>query len=151
MRNYARFSVNAMAIKFGNRRGDYPAISDINVTPFVDVVLVLLVIFMVTAPTIMKDTLGIHLPKSSTGDGKKPVTFGVAVTRQGQILLNGEIVSDDILKSKVADEIEKSPDLQALVSADTDTRHGDVVHAIDLLKQSGLKKFALEIKKDEAK
>jgi biopolymer transport protein ExbD len=60
------------------------------VTPFVDVVLVLLVIFMVTAPMLMKDVIGIHLPKSTSSDQKALQSLGVAVTKQGQILLNGE-------------------------------------------------------------
>ena len=68
---------------------DSGPISSINVTPFVDVVLVLLVIFMVTAPLLMQDSIGIHLPKASSSDKKLTSKMGVAVTRQGQILLNG--------------------------------------------------------------
>ena len=66
-------------------------ISAINVTPFVDVVLVLLVIFMVTAPALMKDAIGLHLPKAATADAKSINPLGIAVTKQGQILINGQL------------------------------------------------------------
>lgn len=72
---------------------DGEPMSSINVTPFVDVVLVLLVIFMVTAPVLMKDSFGIHLPKATQSDQKISASLGVAVTKQGQILINGELAS----------------------------------------------------------
>jgi len=131
-------------------RGDYNAISDINVTPFVDVVLVLLVIFMVTAPAIMKDSLGIQLPKSSQTDGPKAKSFGIAITRQGQVIVNGELVDEETLKLKVADALKEDSKTQALISADEDSRHAELVRVIDLLKSSGLERFALEVRKDEA-
>lgn len=117
----------------------------INVTPFVDVVLVLLVIFMITAPTLMKDVIGIKLPKASSSDAKAPASLGIAVSRQGQILLNGAPLDETVLNQKVAEALAKNPDLQAIVSADADARHADVVRAIDLIKKAGLNRFALQI------
>lgn len=122
-------------------------ISAINVTPFVDVVLVLLVIFVVTAPMIMKDTLGIKLPKSASTDGKGLTSIGIAVTRQGQILFNGEMVSETLLGTKVKETLARNPEAQALISADGDAKHSDVVRAIDLLKTSGMNRFAFEIQR----
>jgi biopolymer transport protein ExbD len=137
-----------MAQKTGG--GDYNAISDINVTPFVDVVLVLLVIFMVTAPTIMKDSLGVQLPKSSQGSGAAPKTFGVAITKQGQFIVNGEVLDDATFSTKVQEALKSDPGIQALISADADSRHVELVRAIDLLKSAGLEKFALEVRKENA-
>ena len=137
-----------MAQKTG--RSDYNAISDINVTPFVDVVLVLLVIFMVTAPAILKDSLGIQLPKSGTADSPKNRTFGLAITRQGQFILNGEIVDESVLSTKVKEALKEDAGVQALISADQDSRHAELVRAIDVLKSSGLEKFALEVRKDKS-
>ena len=125
-------------------RADGP-ISAINVTPFVDVVLVLLVIFMVTAPVLMKDTLGIQLPKSSSSDNQSLTTLGIAVNRQGQILLNGQMVTPDALAREVAAALKSNPETQAIISADTDARHGDVVKAIDQVKSAGLNRFAIQI------
>ena len=129
--------------------GDYHAISDINVTPFVDVVLVLLVIFMVTAPAILKDSLGVQLPKASQGDGAAAKSFGVAITRQGQIILNGEVVDEETLRSQVQEALKGDPKTQALISADEDSRHAELVKVIDVLKSAGLERFALEVRKEK--
>ena len=124
-------------------------ISAINVTPFVDVVLVLLVIFMITAPALMKDVIGIQLPKASSSDTKAPESLGVAVTRQGQFLLNGNPVTSEALTDGVKKELEKNPQIQAIISADREAQHGDVVRAIDLIKSAGLQRFAFQIQRQE--
>lgn len=122
-------------------------ITDINVTPFVDVVLVLLVIFMITAPALMKDALQVQLPKAVSGESKQFDQLGVAVTKQGQILANGELVSPEALSEKVRQLVEKDPQIQILISADTEAFHGDVVKAIDLIKTAGAVRFAFQIQK----
>ena len=126
---------------------DDPLISEINVTPFVDVVLVLLVIFIVTAPAMVKDTLGIRLPKAISVDGSALDTLGVAVTRQGQILLNGTIATEEALTTAVKAALAKNPNAQAIIAADGDARHADVVRAIDLVKTAGMNRFALQIER----
>ncbi len=126
---------------------DIGPISAINVTPFVDVVLVLLVIFMITAPVIMKDSFAIRLPKATSADQKSNASFGVVVTRQGQILINGQLASPDTLNAQVQQELSNNPDAQALISADGEAKHSDVVKAIDLIKSAGMNRFALQIEK----
>ena len=130
-----------------NSDDDSSPISSINVTPFVDVVLVLLVIFMITAPFLMQDSFGIHLPKASSTDKSIVPKLGVAVTRQGQILLNGVLASPEQVASQVKQALAVNPDAQALISADADARHGDVVKAIDLVKTAGMTHFAIQIEK----
>lgn len=122
-------------------------INDINITPFVDVVLVLLVIFMVTAPMMMKDILGIKLPKVSSSDEQSFSTLAVAVTKNGQFLLNGELITPEALKEKCLAAAQKNPDVQAIISADVQTLHGDVVKAIDLVKSAGVAQFAIQVEK----
>jgi biopolymer transport protein ExbD len=126
---------------------DSGPISSINVTPFVDVVLVLLVIFMVTAPLLMQDSIGIHLPKASSSDKRITAKMGVAVTRQGQILLNGILATPETISARVKEALAKDPETQALISADGDARHADVVRAIDLIKSAGMNRFAIQIEK----
>ena len=128
--------------------GDLEAISQINVTPFVDVVLVLLVIFMVTAPALMKDTIGIKLPKASKSDAKTVDTIGVAINKQGQVLINGVASSEEAVKEAVRIAMAKNAEVQALITGDQDTRHGDVVKAIDWVKQGGLDRFAVQIERE---
>ncbi len=120
-------------------------ISAINVTPFVDVVLVLLVIFMLTAPLLVKDSILIKLPKAKSTDQKSAATFGLAVTRNGQFLLNGKTISPEDLILETQTAAKKDPEMQAIISADTDARHGDVVRAIDIVKSAGLTRFAIQI------
>lgn len=126
-------------------------ISSINITPFVDVVLVLLVIFMVTAPMLVKDILEIKLPKTLTGDGKMLQTLGVAVNKDGNILLNGQITDEDGLRIATKEALSKDADSQAIISADVEAAYGKVVRVIDILKTSGLEKFAVQIEKEEKK
>lgn len=122
-------------------------ISSINVTPFVDVVLVLLVIFMVAAPMMMKDVLNIRLPKSSSGDGRKTTTLAVAITKNGNILLNGVLAGEKEVRTAVKAAVASDPQVQAVISADRETLHGDVVKAIDWIKSSGLSRFAVQIER----
>ncbi len=130
-----------------NTEDNNEPISSINVTPFVDVVLVLLVIFMVTAPLLMQDSIGIHLPKATSSDRKLTSKMGVAITRQGQILLNGVLASPETVTARVRESLQKDPETQALISADGDARHADVVRAIDLIKSAGMSRFAIQIEK----
>ncbi len=127
-------------------------INEINITPFVDVVLVLLVIFMVTAPVMLKESLKVNLPKTLTSDlSTKAATVGVAITKEGQVVLNGALLSEEALGKELGEISSKSPDTNFLISADTDSRHGDVVRFIDLLKRNGLNRFALQVEKIKAR
>ena len=130
----------------GNEQDD--GINDINITPFVDVVLVLLVIFMVTAPVMIKESLKVNLPKTLTSDlSSKADSVGVAITKDGQVLLNGKLFSEENLLLEFKQIAAKAPLTQFLISADTDARHGDVVKVIDLLKKHNLNRFALQVEK----
>ncbi len=123
--------------------------SSINVTPFVDVVLVLLVIFMITAPVLVKDVINIKLPKTSSGDGQIMQTLGVAINRDGNILLNGTITDDEGLTTAAVAALKLSREAQAIISADVDVQYGRVVKVIDLLKTAGLEKFAVQIEQEK--
>ncbi len=122
-------------------------ISAINVTPFVDVVLVLLVIFMVTAPVLMKDAIGIHLPKAQSGDLRVQSQLGVAITAKGEILINGQPAPPESVAEQVHQALQADPEAQAIISADADARHADVVRAIDLIRTAGMTRFAIQIEK----
>jgi biopolymer transport protein ExbD len=131
---------------------DNEGINDINITPFVDVVLVLLVIFMVTAPVMLKESLKVNLPKTLSSDiTSKATTIGVAITKEGQIVLGGRLLSTEGLQEELRQLASKAPETNFLISADTDARHGDVVRFIDLLKRNGLNRFALQVEKIKEK
>ena len=123
-------------------------INDINITPFVDVVLVLLVIFMVTTPIMVKEGLKVNLPKTLTADSiGKSVSVGIAITKEGQVLFGGALLSEQDLQDKLVEIYKTAPDTQFLISADTDAKHGDVVKVIDRLKKNNLNSFALQIER----
>jgi len=120
---------------------------DINITPFVDVVLVLLVIFMVTAPMMMKDIIGLKLPEVVSAESQDLSTLAVAVTESGQFLLNGQLVPDTDLMSAAREAVLKKKETQVVITADRDARHGDVVRAIDLVKTAGVINFAIQVER----
>ena len=127
---------------------DDDGFNDINITPFVDVVLVLLVIFMVTAPVMIKESLKVNLPKTLTSDmTTKAAIVGIAITSEGQVLLNGKLFSDQNLSDEFKKIATTKPETNFLISADADSRHGAVVKIIDLLKRNGLHRFALQVEK----
>lgn len=129
-----------------SQESDSEPIANINVTPFVDVALVLLVIFMITAPMLVKETLDIRLPKSSQGaPTSSSHSIGIAVTAQGQILLSGVTADDASVVKTIAAAKQSDEATQVLISADGASKHSDLVHVIDLVKQAGVSRFALQV------
>ncbi len=126
---------------------DNEAIADINVVPLVDIVLVVLIIFMVTAPMFMKPTINVNLPKAASGDQTAPSKLNIALTADGRINLNGVFVTDEDVRIKATEEVAKNAEVQAIISADKDVPHGKVVGVLDVVKSSGVKKFAISIDK----
>ena len=126
------------------------AISEINVVPLVDIISVVLIIFMVTAPMIMKPSINVNLPKTASGDKTTPTQLSITMTADGRVLLNGSPADDAAISSKSKDEFAKNPEIQAIISADKDVPHGRVMTIIDLVKMAGVKKFAFSIDKKTA-
>lgn len=122
-------------------------INDINITPFVDVVLVLLVIFMVTAPMMVKESLNIKLPKADSADRSEPARLGIAINANGQVLLNGELVSVETLEIEASLALADKKNIQALISADKNAKHGDVIKVLDIIKKVGIDNFAFQIER----
>ncbi len=126
---------------------DNEAIAEINVVPLVDIVLVVLIIFMVTAPMFIKPTINVNLPKAASGDKSTPSKLTIAITANGRINLNGQFVDEAAVSAKAAEELGKNADVQAVISADKDVPHGRVISVLDLVKSVGVKKFAISIEK----
>ncbi len=122
-------------------------IAEINIVPMVDVILVVLIIFMVTAPMIMKPSININLPKAATGEATVPSKLNITLTADGKINLDGQIVDDTQVQSMAVEEVKKNPEIQAIIAADKDVPHGRVVSVLDIVKGAGVKKFAISIDK----
>ena len=125
-------------------------IVDINVTPLVDITLVLLIIFMVTASLIVNPAIKVDLPKAASGTEQIKTTLALTLTKDGALYLNGERSSDDAVVKYIGGELPKNPELQAIIAADRSVSHGDVVHVIDLVKRTGVHRFAINIDRDSA-
>jgi len=122
-------------------------ITGINVTPLVDITLVLLIIFMVTASYIVKETIEVELPRAAHGGETVQKTFALLVTRDGKSFLNGVPVDDGGLISEVQKARTAGEDVQAIIGADKNATHGAVTHLLDVLKGAGVTKFAIQIEK----
>jgi biopolymer transport protein ExbD len=124
-------------------------LSEINVVPLVDIILVVLIIFMVTAPMIMKPSINVNLPKANSGDKTETKQFSITISADGKILLNGQTIDTVALKAAAETENKKNPDIQAVIQADKDVAHGQVVSVMDAIKQGGIKKFAISVDKEK--
>lgn len=122
-------------------------ISAINVTPFVDVVLVLLVILMVTSTAIANASLGVDLPRAASAGEGVDRTLNVIVRGDGALLVDGEPIDDVALGALTRRTAAAHPDLRAVVSADRDAPYHAVVRAIDVVKGNGVTKFALDVER----
>jgi biopolymer transport protein ExbD len=125
-------------------------ITDINVTPLVDITLVLLIIFMVTTSYIVNPTIKVDLPKAATGSEQTRTTLGLTITKEGKLYLNGVGTTDEQITLKIAEMLPNKPDLQAIIAADKVVAHGQVVHLIDLVRRAGVRRFAINVDGDAA-
>lgn len=125
------------------------ALSEINVVPLVDIILVVLIIFMVTAPMIMKPSINVNLPKARSGDKTESKQFAITISTDGKILLNGQATDTAALKIAAENEQKKNPEIQAVIQADKNVSHGQVVSVMDAIKQGGIKKFAISVDKEK--
>ncbi len=127
---------------------DEEMIAGINVTPLVDVTLVLLIIFMVTATYIVKETIEVDLPRAASGGESVGTTLNLVLDREGKLYLDGAESSLEQARVAVRALAAEDQDARAIISADRSISHGQVVEVIDLVKTEGLTKFAINIEKD---
>ncbi|NLN63558.1 MAG: biopolymer transporter ExbD [Myxococcales bacterium] len=122
-------------------------ITEINMTPFVDVVLVVLIIFIVTATYIVAQSIPVDLPEAATGEDVV-TTLAVSVLPDGQLFLDGEAASEAVLTQRITQaqsQNAEASDVRVVIAADKSVSHGRVVHIIDLVRQLGVSRFAINI------
>jgi len=124
-------------------RGSEGTISQINVTPLVDVMLVLLVIFMVTAP-ILQQGVSVNLPKVRAGAlTGEDVQLVVAVTARGAVYLNDTAMSVPELQDKLRAVLRERPDRRVFLRADVDVRYGDVMKVMSSIREAGVQHLGM--------
>ncbi len=134
-----------MPATLGRRLGRDGAITAINVTPLVDVCLVLLVVLMVASTYIVSRTLVVDVPKTKSSDGAAARPDRVTVTRDGRILWGERPVDESELRRELAGLVRRDRNASLVVSADQAALHGRVVGVLDLAKQAGLRHLALHV------
>jgi len=128
--------------------GDDDLIAGINVTPLVDVTLVLLIIFMVTATYIVRAAIEVDLPRAAHGGEAVGTVLSVVLTRDGQVFLDGVKQDEGELVAHTKAAVQHDADARVIISADRAALHGAVVRVIDLVKGAGATRFAIHIEKE---
>jgi biopolymer transport protein ExbD len=125
---------------------DEAEISEINVTPLVDITLVLLIIMMVAAPMIANNqSVKVELPKATNGEQTPKAPIVLALRKDGTLFFGDDRVTEAEAQQRIKAEYDKDNDTQAIVDADRGVPYGSVMHLIDLVKGQGVTKFALNI------
>lgn len=127
---------------------DEEVIAEINIVPFVDIVLVLLITFMLTSSAIVKASFTVELPTAASAGSAVSSTVNVVVDAQGKLYMDGAETTHEKLGAHVARASWKDKDLQAVISADKHVDYEHVVHVIDVVKSNGIKTFALNIQRE---
>ena len=128
------------------RRG---IIVEINVTPLVDIMLVLLIIFMLTAHLIAKQVIEVELPHGSQSTSPPPSPLAVTLTRDGALFLNDKPVTPDQLRAAVGAAVAKDPKVQVVIAGDKAVSHGRVVWVLDVVRSLHVTEFAIQIDPSE--
>ena len=126
---------------------DEEIISGINITPFVDIILVVLIIFMLATPVIMNPGIKVNLPQASSGESTTPSRLTISISKNGAVFLNGKVLPQDKIRQEIQKIVKENPNSQAILAADQDVPHGTVIRVLDQIRAAGIKKFAISIQK----
>lgn len=131
----------------GGAQDSEESINGINVTPLVDIMLVLLIIFMVTAKLIVSQSnVPLDLPKASNGRSDIQVIFSVVLAADGTAQVDSKPVpNDEAILALAGEAAKKDPDVRAVIKADSAVTHGRVIHVLDLLKTAHVSKIAFGV------
>lgn len=124
------------------RRG---LITAINVTPLVDIMLVLLIVFMLTADLITSKSIEVELPQASSGAPAAATILPVTLTRDGRLLIDGQPASGDELRQAIREAVARDRATTVVIDGDKLVSHGRIVWVIDVVKTSGVASFAVNV------
>ncbi len=127
-------------------------VAEINIAPFTDVILVLLIIFMITTPLISQSSIKVNLPRVESGksSGRNPQEQAeVSITRENMVYLDGKLVTRKELKGSIAALYKDNPSLSVVVRADKFVKFQEIVNILDPLTELGIIKLNIAVIKDE--
>jgi len=125
---------------------DQPAITGINVTPLVDIILVVLITFMATAPLIDNRAMKVDLPKAAQHERAATEALQVVYNAQREISLSGQRMTQEQLGVALRALVARSADLRVALRADRNLPYGDIVQLLDVVRGAGVHKIGLEVK-----
>ena len=129
-----------------------PLVAEINITPFTDVILVLLVIFMVATPLIYQSNIKVRLPESTAAQprdmGQIKQTI-VTITNEGMVYLDDQLVTNQELREQLSLMQKENPGLSVYLRSDQQTRFKDVVDVLDIMTSLGVSKLDIAAVKIE--
>jgi biopolymer transport protein ExbD len=129
----------------GLGQGTDDAIAEINITPFVDIVLVLLIVFMISTPLLMSKTMKVALPRASQNEEAGRVTLSLFVTADGNLLLDKKPIDEAGLKDVIRQLGEAEVPGDAVISADKNVPHGKVIAVVDVLRSNGVREVGFGV------
>jgi biopolymer transport protein ExbD len=124
-------------------KNDEEGIYNINIVPFVDIVLVLLVITMLTAPTMYQSSIRLELPKTFQATASSKITFRLSLNREGELYLDNKKISPAEIPTLYEKARSIDPEVDAIMNADKSISHGQVMQIIDVLRQAGMRNIAM--------
>jgi biopolymer transport protein ExbD len=126
---------------------DDGTVTGINVTPMVDIMLVLLIVFMVTANFVSEQGLKINIPKTQETETSTTVSLSVAVNDKGELLFKSAKTDAEGLKASLIREVGVNPNTRVTLAADSRLSYQQVMNVLDIIKQAGITKVALASEK----
>ncbi len=125
-------------------------IAEINITPFTDVILVLLIIFMIATPLIAQKNIEVKLPVAASKDVlDEPKPVYIKITAEGVVYLNNKLLTSKELKQQMSSLVKKNPNLKVVVAIDQACRFQEIVKVIDVIKELGVKSLNIATRANE--
>jgi len=128
-----------------SRHDDEEIMTSINITPLVDIFLVLLIIFMITSTVLDRQEIKINLPKAAHAGTEAPKASGLVMDKEENLFLDGVPSDSASIVTQLENAVIKNPDHQVLIAADQDLAYREVVRLIDIVRGAGITKYALKV------
>jgi biopolymer transport protein ExbD len=129
----------------GANNDDDEIITAINVTPLVDIVLVLLIILMVTASYLVTKSIPMDLPSAQSGEDGTPRELTVSLDQEDHLYLNGEPTTWEALETAARRFAHANQEPRAVIEADRRVQHGEFIHVVDVLRTAGITRYAINV------
>ncbi len=133
-----------MSMKIGNDDDDSEIVAEINMTPLIDVMLVLLIVFMVSSTAALESGMDIELPKTAlTNEKKDAEILVISLGKDGKVAVQGKSVPQEEITRKIASELKVLKTESVILEGDTSANLGRAVELMDMAKVAGAKNFSI--------